>query len=99
MKQTDDSYQQNDSNLASSRMIQAGFLDSWGFLGNLYGYASDSYSSHLTVDFWKDTESFVQGIGDNEILNYSEDDGKLIDKVLLSRDLRRSIVATLIISK
>ena len=40
-----------------------------------------------------------QGIGDNEILNYSDNDGKLIDKVLLSRDLRRSIVATLIISK
>ena len=102
MKQTDDSYQQNEANLAefANRRIQAGFLDSWGFLGNLYGYASDSYSSHLTVDFWKDTESFVnQGIGDNEILNYSEDDGKLIDKVLLSRDLRRSIVATLIISK
>ena len=97
MKQTDDSYQQNEANLAefANRRIQAGFLDSWGFLET-----SDSYSSHLTVDFWKDTESFVnQGIGDNEILNYSEDDGKLIDKVLLSRDLRRSIVATLIISK
>ena len=46
------------------------------------------------------TESFVnQGIGDNEILNYSDNDGELIDKVLLSRDLRRSVVATLIISK
>ena len=35
----------------------------------------------------------------NEILNYSDNDGKLIDKVLSSRDLRRSIVATMIISK
>ena len=102
MKQTDDSYQQNEANLAEfvSRRIQAGFLDSWGFLGNMYGYASDSYSSHLTVDFWKDGESFVnQGIGDYEILNYSDNDGELMDKVLSSRDLRRSIVATMIISK
>jgi hypothetical protein len=102
MKQTNNSYQQNEANLAefANRRIQAGCIDGWGFLGNLYGYATDSYSSHLTVDFWKDAESFVnQGIGDQEILNYTDDDGELIDKVLLSRDLRRSIVATLIIVK
>jgi hypothetical protein len=102
MKQTNNSYQQNEANLAefANRRIQAGFIDGWGFLGNLYGYATDSYSSHLTVDFWKDAESFVnQGIGDQEILNYTDDDGELIDKVLLSRDLRRSLVATLIIVK
>ena len=69
MKQTDDSYQQNEANLAefANRRIQAGFLDSWGFLGNLYGYASDSYSSHLTVDFWKDISHLTKEL---EIMKY-----------------------------
>ena len=75
--------------------IAAGGKDGWAFVGNVNGYPTDAPVTHMTLDFWNGTGSFLSPSS----YELTSQDLELVNDVVEARDLRRLLRARLIIAK
>lgn len=97
MLATSPEYQSLEAQLAglNEADFAAGGKDGWAFLSNVNGYPTDTPVTHMTVDFWKDIDSWLSP----STYEFTAQDTELVDAVVETRDLRRLLRARLIIAK